>query len=695
MGITKKYEFKRFGLNLKFALLDDKYIRLYSLGDIESDCPEEALLAYYRPVEIQVSGLNQNGHHGIKNIDTYFGQNSTFVGFEEKEIEEGYEVILVTSDEYLECKTHYVLHKTSKTISTWNEVLNTSGQSLLLEHVSSFFQVGFASNSNRELYFHQAYNSWHCEAQWASDSFAHLGMYNGNHNLCFKKIELSSTGSFSTKEHLPLCGIEDRNAKTFRLIQIEPLSSWHLEIGDNCDLLYLSASSGSLDSNNWTKRVKAGETYRGIRSSCSFGKDFEEALGELTKYRRVIRLDRPDLHQMPVIYNDYMHALWDKQTEELVLPLVDVAADHGCELFVMDAGWFAEGSTWWDILGDWRECPANWPHGLKYVFDYIASKGMKKGLWIEIEAVGKDCPLLKQMKEDWFFSYHGVRRMHHSRYQLNFANPEVYDYALKTVSSIIKKYGLDYLKIDYNTDSGVGNDLNYDSPSEGLEEHTRAVLMWLRELSSLFPGLTIENCASGGNRMDYSFLSICPIQSTSDQTDYRLYPYLSGNVLTAATPEQAAVWAYPVDTLHKDIVRSKESTALNMINAMLGRVHLASDLSLLTPEEQSLVKEGVAFFKETRTWKGKALSIYPYGLPHWGDDYVVAGIKDETHILLNVSLLNKDKLSLDIDLRPYGVKEIALGYPLSLPTLYRFEGGILHVELEGPYVGRSFLGVIE
>lgn len=695
MAITKKYEFKHFGLNLKFALLDDKYIRLYSLGEVESECPEEALLQYFRPVEIQVLGLDQNGHHGIKNIDTYFGMNSTFVGFEQKQVLGGYEIVLITEDEYLRCKTHYVIYESSKTVSVWNEVLNLTKESLLLEHVSSFLQVGFAEESDPGLYFHQAYNSWHCEAQWESDSFAHLGMYSGNGNLSFKKIELNNTGSFSTKERLPMCGIENRSENSFRLIEIEPCGSWHLEIGDNAGLLYLSASGASLDNNNWTKRLNGGEAFSGIRSSCSFGRHFEEALGELTKYRRFIRLDRPDLHQMPVIYNDYMHALWDKQTEELVLPLVDVAKEAGCELFVMDAGWFAEGSAWWGILGDWHECKANWPHGLKYVFDYVASKGMGKGLWIEIEGVGKDCPLLKDMKEDWFFSYHGVRRMHHSRYQLNFANPEVYSYALETVSWIVKEYGLDYLKIDYNTDAGAGNDNGYDTPGEGLLAHTRAVLRWLEELSLIFPSLTIENCASGGNRMDYSFLSLCPIQSTSDQTDYRLYPYLSGNVLTASTPEQAAVWAYPVDTLHNDIHRDEESTALNMVNAMLGRIHLASDLSKLSEKEQELVKEGVAFFKKTRSWKGNSLPIYPCGLPHWGDDYVVAGIKDDTHILLNVSLLNKDKLSLDIDLRPYGVKEIHLGYPFSLPTLCHFESGILHVELQGPYVGRCFLGSIE
>ena len=140
--------------------------------------------------------------------------------------------------------------------------------------------------------------------------------------------------------------------------------------------------------------------------------------------------------------------------------------------------------------------------------------------------------------------------------------------------------------------------------------------------------------------MDYATLSICPIQSTSDQTDYRKYPYLSGSVLTAVTPEQAAVWSYPLDTLHQDFVLTDESVTLNMVNAMLGRIHLASDLSKLTKKQFELVQEGVEFYKDNRSWKASSLPIYPLGISSWGDDWVVSGLIDKNHILLNVTNLN-------------------------------------------------------
>ena len=111
--------------------------------------------------------------------------------------------------------------------------------------------------------------------------------------------------------------------------------------------------------------------------------------------------------------------------------------------------------------------------------------------------------------------------------------------------------------------------------------------------------------------MDYKTLALHPIVSTSDQTDYKKYPYIAGNILSAVLPEQAAVWSYPVQSLGMDIFDGddyqsvnrridKEQVIMNMINSFLGRMHLASHLELLDEEKKALVKEGVEFYKSIR-----------------------------------------------------------------------------------------------
>ena len=102
---------------------------------------------------------------------------------------------------------------------------------------------------------------------------------------------------------------------------------------------------------------------------------FDKAMGELTKYRRKIRRRNKDNQRLAVIFNDYMNCLWGDPTAEKEFPLVDAAAEAGCEYFCIDAGWYADG-FWWDEVGEWKESRKRFPNGVKEVADYIRKKGM-------------------------------------------------------------------------------------------------------------------------------------------------------------------------------------------------------------------------------------------------------------------------------------------------------------------------------
>lgn len=89
-------------------------------------------------------------------------------------------------------------------------------------------------------------------------------------------------------------------------------------------------------------------------------------------------------------------------TTEKMIPVIDKAAEVGAEYYCIDAGWYADG-TWWNSVGEWQ--PSNWrfPNGIKEVFDYIKSKGLILGLWLEIEVMGISCPILNQFDDECFF----------------------------------------------------------------------------------------------------------------------------------------------------------------------------------------------------------------------------------------------------------------------------------------------------
>lgn len=96
-----------------------------------------------------------------------------------------------------------------------------------------------------------------------------------------------------------------------------------------------------------------------------------------------------------------MNCLWADPTTEKELPLIDAAAKAGCEYFVIDAGWYAKG-IWWDSVGEWKESRERFPKGIRQVTDYIRSKGMIPGIWLELEVIGIHSPKLAELSDDCF-----------------------------------------------------------------------------------------------------------------------------------------------------------------------------------------------------------------------------------------------------------------------------------------------------
>lgn len=675
-------------------VIDDENNVFYSYFGRNKNWLKESKLS--KICQIETSEEDHCGCHCFKHLQSPFADTSKYVSHLEKNNNDNYEFIITLKNKFLENEIHYIFYDNVDGFSTYSIVKNISKKAANLEYISSFYLFGFGSETIPEckgFYLHKAYNSWHCEAQWRRTSFLDLGIFNGNDNFSMKSFKIFNTGSWSTKDYLPMCVIENENDCESLLGQVENNGSWNIEIGDLENKYYISFHGPEFTNNHFIRKLNPGDTFRTVQVSITLASDFEKTIQEITKLRRHLVRPSIDSKTMPAIFNDYMHALWDSQTEDTIIPLVDIAAEVGCEEFCMDAGWFGK-IPWTNQIGKWVEDETNFPTmGLKGVCDYIRSKGMKPGIWIEIENMGLSCEYISKLPKEWFFVVKNNNAIRNTRYVLNFANPEVYKWAMDVVSNLIDKYGFEYLKNDYNVDAGIGNEFGADSLGDGLLKHNRAFICWLNDLLDKYPNLTIENCGSGGCRMDYEMLKVCSIQSTSDQTNYRKYPYLSSAVLTAALPEQAAVWSYPVNALEfKDQPVSDEIVAMNMVNAMLGRIHLASFINKLNKKQIELVKEGISFYKETRNFKKTSVPIYPNGISYFFDEEVVGGIESDKEGLLCVWNTSGKPRQIKVNLSKYNVKDIVIGYPKTLETNYSFDKktGILIYESRDDYSGRCF-----
>lgn len=693
------------GLNLVFEITDKQEFKLLHFCAAELD--EDTLGSYGKEtidymmfvnqafsfLELNLTGFDRVGErHGNKHIMTSPGFRLTYKGMTDTRNDLGRCLVITLEDKPTGIKTQTSIQfydgaSIARFVTT---VKNSGNEPQGLEHISSFHLSGIEKegklHQDDKLRVLVPHSSWYRETNWQSFTLPKLGLaltMEKETQHSSKAFKVTNVGNWSAKEYLPMAIIQNEEINSSLFFQIEHNGSWSWEISEDAGHLYLDVAGPSELEHHWYKTLKPGESFETVPVAVgSVLGGIDRAVGELTKYRRKIRRKNQDNQKLPVIFNDYMNCLWANPTEEAELPLIDAAAEIGCEYFCIDAGWYADG-YWWDSVGEWRETAWRFPHGLKYVTDYIRQKGMTPGIWIEIEVMGINCPLADKLPDDWFFCRHGKKVRERSRYQLDFRNPDVRKYADDTIDRLISDYGIGYFKIDYNIEPGIGTDLNADSPGDGLLEHERAYLGWLDEVFKRHPDLVIENCSSGGMRMDYALLSRLSVQSTSDQADYKFNCTIAANAPSALTPEQAAVWSYPLAS------GDNEEVVFNMINSLLLRIHQSGQILNLTDERRALIAEGIADYKSIRQDIKQSLPFWPLGFADFKKDFLSLGLLSSSVAYIAVWRREGEKSKITLPLE-FKAKSVECIYPSYNEWKYRLCGEGLEAELKKPYSARLF-----
>lgn len=578
---------------------------------------------YCHIVDIHISGENADDHHGSKHTGASSNATLRYKSHTCEQNEKGTLVKFLLADSKMEATVHYQFYDGISAIRSWTSVKNISTEPLGIEYISSFAYTGL-ENSSPLVYM--PHNTWCREVNWKKCTLSQLGLDRTN-PFSIKKIGASNTGSWSSKEYLPMGAISD--TENTLLWQIENNGSWQWEISDVSDMLYLKLSGPNETENGWYKCLAPNEEFVSVKASIAISNSFDSALCELTKYRRAIIKNNKENATLPVIFNDYMNCLWGDPTEEKLIPIIERAASLGAEYFCVDAGWYADG-YWWDSVGEWLPCDWRFPNGIKSIFDRIREKGMIPGIWLEIEVMGIVCPILDKFDDSCFFMRHGKRVIDHGRYQLDFRSPKVREHASAVIDRVVNEYGVGYIKMDYNIEAGVGTETDADSFGDGLLKHNRAYLAWLDEIMQKYPSLIIECCSSGGMRMDYAMLERAHLQSVSDQESYKNTALVSSNMATAILPEQGAIWSYPLAS------GDENEASFNMIGTMLQRMHLSGEVARLSQKQLDEIAEGVALYKSYRHKIPALLPFYPLGLNSYTDGWACAGYRtdDEKYIAL-------------------------------------------------------------
>ncbi|MFK4760085.1 glycoside hydrolase family 36 protein [Microbacterium sp. ZW T5_45] len=455
---------------------------------------------------------------------------------------------------------------------------------------------------------------------------------------------VTSHGSWSTGEHLPLGVITDTRRGLGIAWQIESSGPWLWDLTQTLGGGVLSLLGPTDLEHQFAHTIRPGETFTTVPAAIAISPEGRDgAFGELTHYRRWLRRESQS-EPLPLVYNDFMNTLMGQPTTDALLPLIDAAADAGAEVFCIDAGWFAnpEIGDWWTTVGEWRVAEERFAAGFRQVTNHIHARGMRLGIWLEPEVIGVDSAVAASLPSEAFFTRFGTRVVEDRRFHLDLRHPAARAHLDATVDHLVAEYGVSYFKLDYNINPGAGTELHATTAGDGLLAHTRALQEWIRNLTSRHPDVLIENCSSGAMRADYGLLSVTHLQSTSDQQNFELYPPIAASAPASILPEQCGNWAYPATHM------SWEDTVFTLVTGLSGRLYLSGFLHELRADQEGLVREAVAVHKGMRDDLRTAVPFWPLGLPAWDDLIVCLGLRSPQATYLFIWDRAEESRSVDI-----------------------------------------------
>lgn len=224
--------------------------------------------------------------------------------------------------------------------------------------------------------------------------------------------------------------------------------------------------------------------------------------------------------ERPVVINNWEATYFDFDNEKL-FAIIDEAAKLGIDTFVLDDGWFGDRNDDKRGLGDWFVNEKKLKGGLKAVIDRCKKNGLKFGLWFEPEMVNEDSDLYRA-HPDWAIRMDGVEPcLSRNQLVLDFTRKEAVNCVYDAVSEILRENDISYVKYDMNRyiTECYSAALPKDRQGEFMHRYILGVYDFIGRLTSEFPDVFFEGCASGGGRFDAGMLYYFPQEWTSDCTD--------------------------------------------------------------------------------------------------------------------------------------------------------------------------------
>ena len=572
---------------------------------------------------------------------------------------------------------------------------NGSDRPITLEMLSSFSLGGItpfhAADAPLRLRVHRFRSAWSAEGRPDTRSIEELHLERSWSGAGAFSERFGQIGSMPVRGWFPFVAIEDIVAGVCWGANLAWAGSWQIEIFRQHDDVCISGGLADREFGHWTKSLAPGETLAtpAATLACVRG-DPDELCDRLTAAQHHAVDRQPAVEQdLPIVFNEWC-TTWGDPSHEKIVAIAERLKGCDVRYLVIDAGWYKpdDGGNWDTAHGDWTPSKTLFPDGLKATADAIRRRGLIPGLWFEMETVGENARAFTTMA-DHLLHRDGLPIMVRSRRFWDLNDAAAVEYLSARVIDLLERCGFGYLKVDYNETIGIGSD-GPDSLGEGLRRQVLGIYHFFERIRARLPELVIENCSSGGHRLEPSMMSRTAMSSFSDAHETVEIPIIAANLHRLMLPRQEQIWS----VLHAS--DSDRRLAYSLAATFLGRMCLSGEIAELSDAQWELVRAAMSLYR-------KAAPILKRGMsrrfgetgPSWrhprGWQGVVRTSEDGSAALVVVHAFAETPQRVEVSLPPGRTWSVTGGFPIAGAGNAEIAGSILRCPIEGPFSARVIL----
>lgn len=408
----------------------------------------------------------------------------------------------------------YRTHTTSDVIETWTVIHNNEKKPIELQQFAS----GFLPIRQGNVWIQHAHGSWGSEGELTREPLAPgikmIQNTQGIHNAAFDRPEIM----FS------LDGAPQEN--TGRAIGAVLCWNGNYKLVVETQEKKIHRFTAGIDDDHSDYTLKPGETFTTPVLAYAYS---NEGLGGVSRAFHRWAMNGAVAHgkdDRKILLNSWEGVYMDVEQSKME-EMMDGLKELGGELFVMDDGWFGtkhRRTVDKYALGDWKTDTVKLPKGVPALVSAATQRGLKFGIWIEPEMTNTLSELYEQ-HPDWIVC-HPTRTPRTGRggtqLVLDLSNPKVQDFVFNVVDNLMKENpDLYYFKWDANMDINTFGSHYLDGTKQShlYVDYQLGLIKVLDRIRAKYPQLVMQDCASGGGRVNYGLMKYFDEFWVSDNTD--------------------------------------------------------------------------------------------------------------------------------------------------------------------------------